>query len=136
MAPRVKDWLYGITKSQPKVDKRAKSEAYKDAFEAESILSVYHLVNWSKEAGGAGVTPEFGKWENVKSIFPIHNEQANRRLLKRLSKKLVLNKDDLDEIRNLFGSQVSTFPLTNCTSLLGSLPFVRSPFTLPICRPI
>ncbi|KAI4603921.1 hypothetical protein KJ359_000042 [Pestalotiopsis sp. 9143b] len=106
---RVKDWLYGITKSQPKVDKRAKSEAYKDAFEAESILSVYHLVNWSKEAGGAGVTPEFGKWENVKSIFPIHNEQANRRLLKRLSKKLVLNKDDLDEIRNLFGSQVAFY---------------------------
>jgi anoctamin-10 len=110
---RVKDWLYGITKTQPKVDKRTKSESFRDAFEAESILSVYHLVNWSKEIGGAGVTPEFGKWQNVKSIFPIHNELANRKLLKRLSKKLVLNKDDLDEIRNLFGSQVSIFPFND-----------------------
>lgn len=107
---RVKDWLYGITKTQPQVDKKSKSQVANDAFEAESILSVYHLLNWSKDQGGAGITPGLGNWKNVKSIFPIHNEPANRKLLKRLSKKLLLNKEDLDEIRNLFGSQVSIYP--------------------------
>ncbi|KAH8205448.1 hypothetical protein TruAng_000354 [Truncatella angustata] len=106
---RVKDWLYGITKTQPQVDKRSKSQLVKDAFEAESILSVYHLVNWSKENGGAGIIPGFGKWENVKSIFPIHNEPANRKLLKHLSKKILLSKDDLDQIRDLFGSSVAFY---------------------------
>jgi anoctamin-10 len=103
----VKDWLYGITKTQPQVDKKSKTQVFQDAFEAESILSVYHLLHWSKENGGAGITPESGKWENVKAVFPIHNEQANRKLLKHLSKRLLLDKGDLDQIRDLFGSQVS-----------------------------
>lgn len=103
----MKDWLFGITKTQPQVDKRSKSESFSNAFEAESLLSVYHILNWSKENGGAGITPGFGKWENVKSIFPLHNEPANRKLLKHLSKSLFLTRDDLDQIRDLFGSQVS-----------------------------
>jgi hypothetical protein len=102
----VKDWLYGITKTQPQVDKRSRSQLANDAFEAENLLPVYHLLNWSKENGGAGITPGFGKWENVKSIFPIHNEPVNRKLLKHLSKRLFLTKHDLDQIRDLFGSQV------------------------------
>jgi anoctamin-10 len=102
----VKDWLYGITKTQPQVDKRSKTQVARSAFEAESLLAVYHLVNWSKEAGGAGITPGFGKWKNVKSIFPIHNEPTNRKLLKYLSQRFFLTKDDLDQIRNLFGSKV------------------------------
>ncbi|KAK9776404.1 putative Calcium-activated chloride channel-domain-containing protein [Seiridium cardinale] len=109
---RVKDWLYGITKTQPQVDKKSKSQSVNNAFESESILCVYRLLNWSKENGGAGITPGFGKWENVKSIFPIHNEVANRKLLKHLSKRLFLTKDDLDQIRDLFGSQASLHAAT------------------------
>ncbi|KAJ4406342.1 hypothetical protein N0V82_010143, partial [Gnomoniopsis sp. IMI 355080] len=79
------------------------------AFEAEYILSVYHLVNWSKDLGGAGITPGYGPWKHVKSIFPIHNQAANRRLLVHLSKRLLLRKDDLDQIRDLFGSKVAFY---------------------------
>lgn len=77
-----------------------------NAFEAESLLSVYHLVTWAKDSGGAGITPGHGKWENVKSIFPIHNGPANRALLRQLSQKFFLSKKDFDQIRDLFGSKV------------------------------
>ncbi|KAK7054370.1 hypothetical protein VNI00_003564 [Paramarasmius palmivorus] len=98
---RVKDWLYGISREHP--------ESGKGAFEAEDILSVYHLVNWSKELGGAGVTPGYGKWKNVKSIFPLHNERANQELLYYLSKRLFLRYSDIDKIRDLFGAKVAFY---------------------------
>ena len=66
-----------------------------------------HLILWDKSIGGAGITPEHGQWENVKSTFPIHNEAANQALLKRLSTRLFLTNDDLDQVRNLFGAKVS-----------------------------
>lgn len=104
---RVKDWLWEITRLQPPTGKDG--PLVDDAFEAENVLSMYHLVNWSKEIGGAGITPGRGKWECVKSIFPIHNEPANSALLRHLSKKLFLGDDDLDSIRDLFGSKVAFY---------------------------
>ncbi|KAK8049033.1 hypothetical protein PG994_010763 [Apiospora phragmitis] len=106
---RVKDWLWGITSTQPQVGKRHQRDALEDTFEAEGVLSVYHLVNWQKEQGGAAITPGLGKWKNVKSIFPIHNGPANKALLKHLSQKMFLTKEDFDEIRNLFGSKVAFY---------------------------
>ncbi|RKL13669.1 hypothetical protein BFJ68_g6904 [Fusarium oxysporum] len=67
------DWLYGITPNHPGGDKNTVVDG---AYEAEDILSVYHIVNWSKDLGGAGITPGTGKWENVKAIFPIHNSKV------------------------------------------------------------
>lgn len=78
-------------------------------FEAEDVLSMYHLVSWSKENGGAGITAGFGQWENVKSIFPLHNEAVNRALLGHLSKRLFLATEDLDRIRDLFGTKVAFY---------------------------
>ncbi|KAH6888396.1 calcium-activated chloride channel-domain-containing protein [Thelonectria olida] len=103
---RVKDWLYGITPNHPGGDKDTIS---KGAFEAEDILSIYHLVSWSKELGGAGITPGTGKWENVKAIFPLHNPAVNQSLLRDLSRKIVLKLEDLDSIRDLFGSKVAFY---------------------------
>ncbi|POS70649.1 hypothetical protein DHEL01_v210957 [Diaporthe helianthi] len=104
---RVKDWLWAITRLQPPTGKQG--TLVDDAFEAENVLSMYHLVNWPQEIGGAGITPGRGKWECVRSIFPIHNEPANSALLRHLSKKLFLGDDDLDSIRDLFGSKVAFY---------------------------
>ncbi|KAF2021061.1 DUF590-domain-containing protein [Aaosphaeria arxii CBS 175.79] len=103
---RVKDWLYGITKQHPGGNRDTVVDG---DFEAEDILSMYHLVNWRKELGGAGITPEFGKWKNVKSIFPLHNISANEDLLYHLSKKLLLSAEDLDRIRDLWGAKVAFY---------------------------
>jgi hypothetical protein len=68
---------------------------------------VYHLVSWPKSNGGAGITPGWGQWENVQSIFPLHNQPTNLSLLRRLSSRLFLTNSDLDQIRNLFGTKVT-----------------------------
>ncbi|KAM0306265.1 hypothetical protein HYE67_002278 [Fusarium culmorum] len=103
---RVKDWLYGIVPNHPGGDKDTVVDG---AFEAEDILSVYHIVNWSKENGGAGITPEIGQWENVKAIFPLHNPKVNQSLLSYLSRRFFLTQDDIDSIRNLHGSKVAFY---------------------------
>ena len=126
---RVKDWLYGIISTHPG---GTKDTVVDGAFEAEDILSIYHLVNWDHEHGGAGITPQWGKWKNVTSIFPLHNEAANQTLLKHLSSKLVLTTRDLDQIRDLFGAKVSLFSSQFNEDLLT--PSSRSPSTLPSSR--
>ncbi|KAF4946713.1 hypothetical protein FGADI_10917 [Fusarium gaditjirri] len=103
---KVKDWLYGITPNHPGGDKNTVVDG---AYEAEDILSVYHLVHWSKDLGGAGITPGTGKWKNVKAIFPIHNFKVNQSLLKYLSRKFFLSNEDIDQIRNLHGSKVAFY---------------------------
>ncbi|KAF7563619.1 hypothetical protein G7046_g548 [Stylonectria norvegica] len=103
---RVNDWLHGITPSHPGDNEEAIARY---AFEAEDILSVYHLVIWPKERGGAGITPGSGKWENVKAVFPLHNAPVNKSLLRHLSKRVFLEAEDLDYIRDLFGSKVAFY---------------------------
>ncbi|KAF4449044.1 hypothetical protein F53441_7694 [Fusarium austroafricanum] len=103
---RVKDWLYGITPNHPGGDKDTVADA---DYEAEDILSVYHMVNWPKDLGGAGIHPEIGKWENVKSIFPLHNHKVNQSLLSYLSRRFFLTPEDIDQIRNIHGSKVAFY---------------------------
>ncbi|KAF2626287.1 hypothetical protein BU25DRAFT_422480 [Macroventuria anomochaeta] len=103
---RVKDWLYGITKQHPG---GTASSVVDGAFEAEDLLSVFHLVNWRKELGGAGITPGFGQWENVSCIFPLHNQPVNNQLLTHLSKRFFLDLNDLDRIRDLWGAKVAFY---------------------------
>ncbi|KAI6780350.1 uncharacterized protein J7T54_005452 [Emericellopsis cladophorae] len=103
---RVKDWLYGIVQTHPG---GTKDSVVDGDFEAEDLLSVYHLVNWPKDRGGAGITPGLGQWENVTSIFPLHNEAANQALLKHVSRRLFLTNEDLDRIRDLHGSKVAFY---------------------------
>lgn len=98
--------MYGITKRHPG---GTKNTVVAGAYEAEDLLATYHLVHWRKELGGADITPQFGKWENVTSIFPLHNPRANRELLLYLSKRLVLTSNDLDRIRDIWGSKVAFY---------------------------
>ncbi|KAL1593756.1 hypothetical protein SLS60_010488 [Paraconiothyrium brasiliense] len=103
---RVKDWLYGITKKHPGGNSNS---IVAGANEAEDLQSLYHLVTWRKELGGAGITPGFGKWENVLSAFPLHNPRRNQKLLLHLSTKFFLSSDDLDQIRDLWGTKVAFY---------------------------
>lgn len=116
MSCRVRDWLYGITQTRPPGNKDTVVSAW---YEAEDILSMSHLVSWPKSMGGAGITPNHGQWKNVKSTFPMHNEKVNQAFLRHLGKKLLLGTDDLDKIRDLFGSKV-------CNSIPGAYHIVNT----------
>ncbi|EFY96896.2 transmembrane protein 16K [Metarhizium robertsii ARSEF 23] len=103
---RVKDWLYAITQSHPGGDKHTVVKAW---FEAEDVLALYHLILWPTDLGGAGITPEVGEWENVKAIFPLHNEPVNQSILRHLSKTIMLTAEDFDKIRDLHGSKIAFY---------------------------
>lgn len=103
----VKDWLYSLTSKHPG---GAKGSIVDGHFEAENIQSVHHLVHWPKSLGGAEITPGVGECQHVTAIFPLHNKEANQSLLKHLSQRLFLDNNDLDQIRNLFGSKVRHIP--------------------------
>ncbi|KAK6004902.1 hypothetical protein QM012_007681 [Aureobasidium pullulans] len=103
---RVKDWLFGIIDVRPLGDSSTVVDA---ATPSEEIRSVFHLVTWTKEQGGAGVTANFGRWKHVTASFAPHSWTANKKLLKRLSAKIILEADDLDQIKALFGEKVAFY---------------------------
>ncbi|GMG07535.1 unnamed protein product [Aspergillus oryzae var. brunneus] len=116
---RVKDWLYGIIHELPIGDEHTSIDSETPA---EELRSVYHAVTWSKALGGAGVTAQLGPWKNVASTFPLHDPTANAKLLRKWSHTLLLNAEDLDAIRALYGEKLLLLPFASIAGLaLGSL---------------
>ncbi|KAL3457106.1 calcium-activated chloride channel-domain-containing protein [Aspergillus heterothallicus] len=103
---RVKDWLYGIIHELPAGDEGTIAAAETPA---ESLRSVYHAVTWKKSLGGAHITPKHGKWKNIASAFPLHDQAANAELLRKWSRTILLTAEDLDSIRALFGEKVAFY---------------------------
>ncbi|KAJ5960684.1 uncharacterized protein N7479_007834 [Penicillium vulpinum] len=117
---RIKDWLFGITHTLPDGDETAIADADTPS---EEIRSVYHAVTWQKKIGGAGITPGFGKWENVTASFPLHDQEACAEMLRQWNRKTVLTTSDLDAIRALFGEKVAFyFAFIHCYSLFLVVP--------------
>ncbi|KAJ5949862.1 hypothetical protein N7454_001446 [Penicillium verhagenii] len=103
---RVKDFLHSIVHSVPAGDEDTVAHSETPA---EELRSVYHVVTWSKELGGAGITPNHGKWENVTASFPLHDMDACSELSGQLNRKANLTTEDLDTIRALFGEKVAFY---------------------------
>ncbi|ETN40720.1 uncharacterized protein HMPREF1541_05000 [Cyphellophora europaea CBS 101466] len=103
---RIKDWLYGIIDARPKgsYDTVVDGET-----ETENLRSMFHLVTWKKELGGAGIMPGYRQWKQVRSVFPVHNRARNRALLSKFSRQATLNRSDLDEIRAVYGEKVAFY---------------------------
>lgn len=76
---------------------------------AEGLRSVFHLITWTHEQGGAGITAGIGQWENVTASFPPHSPTANAKLLRGFAGKPILNAEDLDDIRAQFGERVAFY---------------------------
>lgn len=132
----MRDWLYGITQIRPAGDSQATIEG---ETEAEDLRSIYHLVSWQRKDGGAGITPNWGRWKNVKASFPLHNQVANQELLRRWSRTTFLTSQDLDAIRALFGEKVSlslSFVLYIYIYLGPGLILYRWHSTSPLLSPI
>lgn len=100
---RTRDWLYGIRHTQP--------EASDDGPEtqAEHLRIIYRLMTDPKHKGGAGITPQKGEWKHVKSLFPLHDNELNKRWIKDWSSKTFLSHADFDHIRARMGERVAFY---------------------------
>ncbi|KAJ5152618.1 uncharacterized protein N7482_009096 [Penicillium canariense] len=101
---RVRDWLYGIRNAEPEP-----ASSITPQTEAERLRVISQMITLPTEEGGAGITPKLGEWKNVTALFPLHDEETNKKWLHEWSQKTFLSDDDLDQIRNKFGESVGFY---------------------------
>ena len=102
---RIKDWLNAVRQAQPDKDTQ-KCLTSEPLSEAERYRLVHHMITCPREEGGADITPKYGDWKNVESVFPLHNHKKNQQWLEEWTRKTFLNPQDLDNIRDAVGEKV------------------------------
>jgi len=105
---RVRDWIHGVRAAAPPKETREALEA-EPLYEAERLRIIYQLITNPTSEGGAGITPKEGDWENVESIFALHDNAYNNEWIKRWSTSYFLKIEDLDEIRNRLGEKIAFY---------------------------
>jgi anoctamin-10 len=114
MTTRVRDWIHGVRTAAPSKVTRESLEA-EPLYEAERLRIIYQLITNPASEGGAGITPKEGEWQNVESIFALHDHAYNKDWIKKWSSQYILKTEDLDDIRNRLGEKVifmTPFPTT------------------------
>jgi len=102
---RMKDWLNGVRTAAP--DKEIHLALDGDPMcISERLRIVYQLITNPREEGGAGITPKEGEWQEVETVFALHDHEYNRGWIKRWATTYMLDIKDLDEIRDRFGEKV------------------------------
>ena len=102
---RVQDWIHGVRTAAPEKETRQSLER-EPLHEAERLRIIHQLITNPASEGGAGITPKEGEWENVESIFALHDHAYNKQWITNWSTKYLLEPEDLDEIRNRLGEKV------------------------------
>ena len=95
-------------------------------YPAERLRIVHSLITNPKEQGGAGITPGKGDWQEVESIFALHDHEFNKKWIKKWASTTLLKVEDLDEIRNHLGEKVAfyfAFTQAYFTALIGIASF-------------
>jgi anoctamin-10 len=108
--------MHGVRSAAPDKETRAALEA-EPLYEAERLRIIYQLITNPTYEGGAGVTPKEGEWENVESIFALHDHAYNKDWIKKWTQSYFLKTEDLDDIRNRLGEKVCT---PNCAYIYTS----------------
>ena len=108
--PSVKDWLHGVRAAQPDRETHNTLNAQPPT-ESERFLIVHHLITSPLKEGGAGIVPQTEEWENVESIFPLHDHAFNKHWISKWSTETYLKMQDLDEIRDRLGEKVIVTPV-------------------------
>ncbi|EEQ86196.1 plasma membrane channel protein [Blastomyces dermatitidis ER-3] len=103
---RVRDWLHGVRNSQPNPNAKG---SYTPETDAERLLMVHNMITAPSNEGGAGITPKYGEWNHVDSVFPLHDKLLNKTWIKAWTSKTFLTADDLDQIRNHHGEKIGFY---------------------------
>jgi anoctamin-10 len=105
---RVRDWMHGVRSAAPEKEVRDSLDR-EPLTEAERLRIIYQLITNPESEGGAGITPKKGEWENVESIFPLHDHVYNKQWIKKWSTQYLLTAEDLDDIRNRLGEKIAFY---------------------------
>ncbi|KAF2473063.1 DUF590-domain-containing protein [Lindgomyces ingoldianus] len=105
---RVRDWIHGVRAAAPPKETREALEA-EPLYEAERLRIIYQLITNPVDEGGAGITPGEGEWENVESIFALHDLAYNKDWIKKWTTSYFLKTEDLDDIRNRLGEKIAFY---------------------------
>ncbi|KAL9040616.1 MAG: hypothetical protein Q9214_004414 [Letrouitia sp. 1 TL-2023] len=132
---RTRDWLYGIRTAEPEKETQ-QSLNHQSLTEAERFRIVHQLITSPQQEGGAGITPNKDPWNNVESIFPLHDHRFNKEWIKKWSTMTFLKAEDLDEIRDRFGEKVRRLPSKRLQDIIETEYNIRLHFTLPLPSPI
>ncbi|EMC93026.1 hypothetical protein BAUCODRAFT_77212 [Baudoinia panamericana UAMH 10762] len=105
---RVKDWVHGVRSAEPTRETR-KALEHDPMTEAERLRIIYQLITNPQQEGGAGITPRKGEWENVESVFALHDHVYNKEWITKWSTQWLLTMEDIDEIRNRLGEKIAFY---------------------------
>lgn len=105
---RVKDWIHGARSAEPSRETQ-KTLEQDPMSEAERLRIIYQLITNPESEGGAGITPKKGEWENVESVFALHDHVYNKEWIKKWSTQWLLTAEDLDDIRNRMGEKIAYY---------------------------
>ena len=105
---RVRDWIHSVRSSEPArdVDKSLERDPLT---QAERLRIIYQLITNPQREGGAGITPKKGDWENVESVFALHDHVYNKEWIKKWSTQYLLTPEDLDDIRDRMGEKIAYY---------------------------
>ncbi|EFW17768.1 hypothetical protein D8B26_004887 [Coccidioides posadasii str. Silveira] len=103
---RVRDWLYGVRQIQPGSDEEGTKQ---EPTEAERLRIIYDMITWPRTDGGVGITPKYGDWKHVEAVFPLHDKDVNKEWIMDWSRKTLLSRHDLDQIRARLGERVAFY---------------------------
>lgn len=105
---RVQDWIHGVRSAAPAKETRQSLEA-EPLSQAERLRILYQLITNPVKDGGAGITPKKEEWENVESVFALHDHNYNKAWIKKWSSQYLLKPEDLDEIRDRLGEKIAFY---------------------------
>ncbi|ODQ64214.1 DUF590-domain-containing protein [Nadsonia fulvescens var. elongata DSM 6958] len=102
------DWLYGISSLDP-ADPSFQARGIDDLSSAERLRLVYNIISATPADSGAGITPGYGVWKFIDSIFPLHNHDLNKKWVKDWSSKFFISDSDIDQLRSQHGEKVAFY---------------------------
>lgn len=108
LCDRVRDWLHGVRSAAPSKETRKSLEG-EPVHEAERLRIIHQLITNSEAEGGAGITPKEAPWQEVESIFALHDREYNKRWISKWARQWLLRADDLDEIRDRLGEKIAFY---------------------------
>lgn len=108
-AERRSDWMHGVSSTRP--DPRQARDFLDDPLtQADRIRLVHDLI--TSPDRGAGITPLQGQYTRIKSIFPPHDVEFNRRWLREwtsINHAFSIPQKELDRIKDVQGESVALY---------------------------